>query len=161
MRQYTEQDISTEDITQLLRAAMRAPSAVNQQPWECVVLRDRERMREITRFHPYAQMLEQAACAIAVCGNLQRQPGRMADYGFWVQDCSAATQNLLLEAVHLGIGAVWLGVYPIEERVKGIQALLGLPEHILPLSVVALGYPAQQPQPMDTYRPEYVHWERW
>lgn len=161
VREYMDQDIPQEEITRLLRAAMRAPSAVNQQPWEFVVLRDRSLMKQIIRFHPYAKMLEQAPCAIVVCGDKQRQPAHVAAYDFWVQDCSAATQNLLLEAVHLGIGAVWLGVYPIEERVKGVQELLGLPEHVVPLSVVSLGYPAQPPQPVDTYQPERVHWEQW
>ncbi len=158
VRQYTEKDISEEDVTLLLRAAMRAPSAMNQQPWEFVVLRDRARISRIAGFHPYAQMLRQAPCAIAVCGNTERQ---RSTYDFWVQDCSAATENLLLEAVHLGIGAVWLGVYPIAERVRQVQEFLCLPEHIIPLNIISLGYPAQPPEPADTYRPEYVHREQW
>ena len=156
VRQYTEKELSQEVIENLLRAAMRAPSASNHQPWEFVVLRERAQIDRIPEIHPYAQMLKQATCAIVVCGNKQRQPTE-----FWVQDCSAATQNLLLEAVHFGVGAVWLGVYPMEERTKAVQELLGLPEYIVPLNVISLGYPAQIPEPIDTYRPEFVHWEKW
>lgn len=159
VRKYKDQPVSRGQIEQLLKAAMRAPSAVNQQPWEFMVIQDKAKMREIPGFHPYAKMLNEAACAIVVCGNLEKQV--TGPYDYWVQDCSAATENLLLEAVHLGLGAVWLGVYPIPQRVKDVQECLGLPEHIVPLNIISLGWPEKAPEPVDTYRPERVHWEKW
>lgn len=159
VRQYLDKEIPKEEIIKLLQAAMRAPSAVNQQAWEFVVVKDREKLNEIITFHPYAKMLKQADCAVIVCGNLKRQ--RTTPLDFWVQDCSAATQNLLLEAVHLGIGAVWLGLYPMMKRVKRVQDLFGLPEHVVPLNIISLGYPEKMPEPMDTYREDAVHWEEW
>lgn len=158
VRKYLAKPIPEEDVTTLLKAAMRAPSAGNEQPWEFVVLRRRETMEGIMEFHPYARMLREADCAIVICGNMELQK---FPHDYWIQDCSAATQNLLIEAVHLGIGAVWLGIYPIEERYAGMQRLLGLPGHVIPLGAVALGYPSEQPEPMDTYRPERVHLEKW
>lgn len=157
VRRYQDVPISDEDITKLLKAAMRAPSAKNVQPWEFVVMKNRESMIKITEFHPFATMLNNAACTIVVCGNSSLDE----EYDFWIQDCSAATENILLEAVHLGIGGVWLGIYPIEERITGMQKLLELPEYIIPLSAVALGYPAKEPKLIDTYLPERVHVEKW
>lgn len=159
VRKYREGRVSEQDMTKLLSAAMQAPSARNEQPWEFVVIRNRETMLGITSFHPYSMMLKEADCAVAVCGNLQRQ--KYLQYDYWVQDCAAATENLLLEATYLGLGAVWLAIHPIEERVKGLKALLELPENIAPLCVVALGYPAEKPRRRDTYREEYVHFEKW
>lgn len=157
VRRFTPEQVSDQDLELLLRAAMRAPSAGNQQPWEFIVVKDKERMKQIQSFHIYSKPLDTAPCAVAVCGNTTRQ--RHKD--FWIQDCSAAIQNLLLEAEHLGLGAVWMGVYPIEERVQGCKALFGLPETVITLGIVALGHPAEHPAPLDTYLPERVHFERW
>jgi len=157
VRSYTGQPIPEESLQCLLRAAMRAPSAGNAQPWAFIVIRDRDTLDAIQRFHPYASPLKTAPCAIVVCGDLSRQ----IFPDFWVQDCSAATENLLLEAVHLGLGAVWMGLYPMQERVDDMSQLLGLPETVVPLGVIAVGFPAQIPPPMDTFHPEYVHYERW
>ena len=157
IRKYTSEPISGEDMEKLLRAAMRAPSAGNQQPWEFIVVRSRETMRSIQQFHPYSKPLDTANCAIVVCGDTRRQRFQ----GYWVQDCSAAIQNLLLEAQHLGLGAVWMGVYPMEERVEDCRKLFGLPEPVIPLGIIAVGHPAEHPAPVDTYIPERVHQERW
>jgi len=158
IRKFREGTIPEAAVTNLLKAAMRAPSAGNQQPWEFIVVRNKQRMLEMMEFHPYAKMLAESDCVIIVCGNksLQKYP-----YDFWIQDCSAATQNMLLEATHLGIGAVWLGVYPIEERVIGVQKLFDLPSDVIPLCAVALGYPAVEPKAMDTFRQERIHQEKW
>ncbi len=153
VRKYTDENVSEEMMEKLLRAAMRAPSAMNLQPWEFVVVRNRETLDTLSKVHQYAKMLQQAPCAVVICGDIRRSKG-----GFWVQDCSAATQNLLLEAVHLGLGAVWLGLYPREMLAREVQNLLGLPEHIVPLNMISIGHPAEQPQPMDTFDPAKVHY---
>jgi nitroreductase len=157
VREYTDEPVPERVVENLLRAAMQAPSPGNQRPWHFILLRDRSTLTEITRFHPYAQMLHTAPLCIVVCGdtNLERYPDS------WVQDCSAATQNLLLAARALGFGAVWVGVHPRPERVEPIRTLLRLPEHIIPLSLVAVGRPAVQPPPEDRFDPSRVRRERW
>lgn len=159
IRQYTDKEVTNAEVEKLLRAAMQAPSACNEQTWEFIVVRDKEMLSALAATHPYAKMLPGASCAVLVCGNLERQVTTPHEY--WIQDCSAATQNLLLEAVHLGIGAVWIGVHPIMERSEKIRKMLGLPEHVLPLNMIALGYPAKRPAKKDAYKEEYVHWEKW
>lgn len=157
IRKYTGEKISEEKIKKLLQAAMAAPSAGNQQPWEFIVIRDREMMNKITEVHPYSSMLKEADVAIVVCGDEKREKYK----GFWVQDCSAATQNILLAAQDLGLGAVWLGVYPDEKRVKSIKELLGIPEHVQTLSIVSLGYPVEKKDPANRYDEAKIHYERW
>jgi nitroreductase len=157
IRKYTAQPVPQGLVTRLLEAAMSAPSAGNEQPWEFVVITDREVLQAITKVHPYSQMLKEAQLAIVVCGNLEREKYP----GFWVEDCSAATENILLEAEDIGLGGVWLGVYPHEERVKGIAELLGLPSSVVPLSLVALGYPAEKKPPAERFDPLRVHTNHW
>ncbi|MDD5082634.1 MAG: nitroreductase family protein, partial [Dehalococcoidales bacterium] len=125
--------------------------------WYFVVISDRQTLSEIPKHHEYSGMLRQASCAIAVCGDLELDDGR----GFWVQDCSAATENTLLAAHANGLGAVWLGVYPIERRVAGIKSLLGLPENIVPLSLVSLGYPAERRLHTNRYDAARVRYDHW
>jgi nitroreductase len=157
IRLYTGQPIASEIIEKLLRAAMQAPSAGNQQPWQFVVVAERARLNALAEALPYGKMLQQAAAGVVVCGDL----GREKSAGYWVQDCSAATQNLLLAAHALGLGAVWIGVYPRDDRVRAVQARLGLPEGVIPLCVVALGYPAEQKGGVDRYDESRVHWNQW
>ena len=156
VRRYTDEQVSEEAVEKLLRAAMRAPSAKNRQAWEFVVVRQRDTLNALSGVQPYAKMLQQAACAVLVCGDTKRGLS-----GFWVQDCSAAAQNLLLEAVHLGLGAVWIGLYPMELWAREVQKILGLPEHIMPLNMISVGYPAEHPKPVDTFAPAKVHYEQW
>lgn len=158
VRQFTDRPVSDADLQQLLKAAMRAPSAMNQQSWEFVTVRNRQTMQGILDFHPHAFPVHTANCLIVVCANLAL---RKVQSDAWVLDCAAATQNILLEAVHLELGAVWLGIYPYPERISGLQSLLGLPEDVIPLSAVALGYPQQVPEPIDTFLQERVHSEQW
>jgi nitroreductase len=157
VRRYTPQPVSQEQVELLLRAAMSAPSAGNCQPWQFVVLDDRQIFEAIMRAHPFSQMLKEAPLAILVCGDqtLERFPG------YWVQDCSAATQNLLLAAHALGLGAVWLGIHPRPERISAIRSLVGLPDTVQPLSLVAVGHPAETPPPVDRFLPERVHHNHW
>jgi nitroreductase len=157
IRKFTAEAVDDANVMQLLRAAMAAPSAGNQQPWEFIVMRDRDALRAVLEFHPYAKMLEHAPVAIVVCGNTRRE--RFP--GFWVQDCAAATENLLIQATALGLGSVWLGMHPLEERVRGLSALLRLPEHVIPLCLVAIGRPAETKEPNDRYEADRVHQEKW
>lgn len=157
IRSYTEQDVSEQQVTTLLRAAMAAPSAGNEQPWHFVVIRDRQTMQAIQEFHEYAGMLSHAPVCIAVLGDLEQE----RHDGFWVQDCAAATQNILLAAHALGLGAVWLGVHPVKSRQKGVAKLLDLPDNVRCLSLVAIGHRAEEKPPADRYQPDRIHRERW
>jgi nitroreductase len=157
IRKYTEQPVSDDAIDELLKAAMSAPSAGNQQPWQFVVIRERGMLDEIPKYHPYSAMLKEASVAILVCGDLKSEKHK----GYWVQDCSAATQNLLVAAQAKGLGAVWLGVYPREDRVAGIRKVLGLPEHIVPLSLIPVGHKGEEKPPANRYDPSRVHHDRW
>ena len=156
-RAYTGDAVPDDQVERLLRAAMAAPSAGNQQPWRFIVVSDRETLRAVTTFHPYARMLERAPLAIVVCGATEglRWPQ------FWEQDCAAAVENVLIEAETLGLGAVWLGVHPLEERVAGLRGLLGVPDGVTPFAVIAVGRPAEGKAPADRYRAGSVHRERW
>ena len=157
IRKYTAQPVSDEVIKELLEAAMNAPSAGNEQPWHFVVIKDRQILNEIPKIHPYSQMLRNAPLAILICGDEQLQKYE----GYWSQDCSAATENMLIAAHAKGLGAVWLGVYPIEDRVIGIRKLLGIPKHVIPFSLISIGYPAEQKPRADRYDDSRVHHNRW
>jgi len=157
IRKYTGEPVPDDVVERLLRAAMAAPSAGNQQPWQFVVIRDRATLTAITEVHPYSRMLPQAAVAVLVCGD----PARCKWPQMWEQDCAAATENLLVEAELLGLGAVWLGVHPIAERVEGIRVLLGIPDQVVPFAVVPLGHPAETKPPADRYDAARVHYGLW
>lgn len=157
IRRYTEEPVTDDHVQSLLRAAMAAPSAGNQQPWHFVVIRDRGALGAIPAVHPYAKMLPETPVAILVCG----VPGAGKWPQFWEQDCAAATQNILIAAEQLGLGAVWLGVHPLEERVQGVRDLLGIPPDVVPFSLVALGWPAARKGPAARYDERRVHLERW
>ncbi|MBU1003662.1 MAG: nitroreductase family protein [Proteobacteria bacterium] len=157
IRKFTDQPVDKELVTQLLQAAMAAPSAGNAQPWHFVVIEDRPTLDRIPEFHPYAAMCRQAPLAILVCGDptLEKYPG------FWVQDCSAAVQNLLLAARGLGLGAVWTGIHPDQPRSTGMRNLLNLPEHIQPLALIPVGHPDQPSAAVDRFQPTRIHHDRW
>lgn len=157
IRKYTPEPVPPELVNELLRAAMSAPSAKNEQPWHFVVITDRDILNVIPELHPFSSMLREASLAIVVCANTQ-----IADsIGWWVQDCSAATQNLLIAAHARGLGAVWLGVYPREQRTKDMQNLLELPPHVIPLCIVPVGYPAEKKSRADRYNPSRIHHNHW
>jgi len=155
IRKYTDEPVSEADIKTLLEAAMAAPSASNRKPWYFVVVTGRRTLDSLAEVHPHGKMLFEAPLCVAVCG------GPTASERFWVQDCSAATENLLLAATALGLGAVWLGVYPKEERVVGIRQVLGIPETIAPLNLISIGHPAEEKEPRTQYDEARVHRERW
>ncbi len=157
IRKYKDIKISDEIVEDLLKAGMAAPSAGNQQPWEFIVLRDKEIMKKITEVHPNSKMLLNADVAIVVCGDESKQVYN----GFWVQDCSAATENILLAAEDKGLGAVWLGVFPLEDIVGAIKELLNLPASVIPLSIIPVGYPDEQRKPQDRFNKTRIHYDRW
>lgn len=157
IRKYTNEVVPEDLIEQILRAGMYAPSAGNEQPWHFIVISDRDIMDDIQKIQPHSHMLKEASHAIVVCGELSLQKYE----GYWVQDCSAAMQNMLLMAQELGLGSVWLGVYPKEEIVKGMKELLDIPLDVIPFSIMSLGYPAETREPADRYNPSRIHRDRW
>lgn len=160
VRQYQPgRTIPKDTVELLLRAAMAAPTAVNRQPWQFVVIDTRESLDSLAEVLPYAKMLNHASLAIVPCGDLSKAFEDEPMY--WVQDLSAATENLLLAAHSLGLGAVWTGVYPTTERVGAVSQRLGLPSNIVPLAVVPIGYPEGEQHPKDKWNPEVIHYNHW
>ncbi|WP_342304884.1 nitroreductase family protein [Methanolobus sp. ZRKC5] len=157
IRKYTEEPVSDEMVKKLLSAAMNAPSAINEQAWAFVVIDDRKLLDEIPEYSPYAAMCRGAPLAILVCGDTSQEKAP----GFWVQDCSAAIQNILLAAHALGLGAVWTGSYPMEDRVEGFRKAFALPEKVIPLGLVVIGHPAQEVAPADRYIESKVYYNRY
>lgn len=157
IRKYQTKQVEAAKIKRLIEAAVAAPSAGNEQPWHFIIIKERERLNKLAEIHPYAKMLKEAPLAIAVCGD----PAQERYKGFWVQDCAAATQNILLEAVALNLGAVWLSGYPGQPRERDVSDFLELPEGIKTLSVIALGYPAEEKSKSNRYREEIIHLEKW
>jgi nitroreductase len=156
-RKYAPGAIDDATVKELLAAAMAAPSAGNQQPWQFVVITDRALLDAIPSFHPHAGMVREAPLAILVCGDLSLEKHK----GYWVQDCSAAVENLLIAVQDKGLGAVWLGVYPRDDRVAGFRKLLSLPAHIVPLACVPIGRPAEFKEPSNRYDEAKVHRNGW
>ncbi len=157
IREFTSETITEHELTQLLRAAMYAPSAGNERPWEFVVITDRGILAKIPKIHPHSRMLERAPAAILVCGD----PTKQKYDGYWVQDCSAATQNILIAGTAMGLGTVWLGVYPLKDRVAGLQRLLNIPDHVIPMAIVAVGRPAENKDIPDRYDKSRIHKDHW
>lgn len=157
IRNYQDRPVPAEVVDKILEAAMQAPSAVDKQPWHFVVIDDNELLREIPSVHQYAKMAARAPCAILVCAD----PGLALGSGYVPQDCSAATQNILLAAHALGLGAVWCGVYEEPDREAGFRSLLSIPEPIQPFSLVVLGYPDESHAQPDRFRPDRVHRNGW
>ncbi len=157
IRSYTDQPIGDEELETILRAAMAAPSANNHQPWEMVVITDRKLLDAVPGFHPYSKMLLQAPMAILICGDSTK----VDHAGYMSLDCSAATQNLLLAAHALGIGAVWLGIYPRQERIDGIRKLLSLPHNIEPIALISIGYPEKPKDRSNRFDKKKVHFNGW
>ena len=157
IRKYTDAPISEDQMTEILKAGMYAPSGGNAQPWDFVVITDKEILNKIPQVHPYAGALNGAAAAIIVCGNKEKE--KFED--LWIQDCSAASMNILLGAQNLNIGSVWLGLYPEMDRVKGVKEILGLPDHITPFSAIALGHPAESRPVPERYKADSVHYNGW
>jgi nitroreductase len=154
IRAYTEEPVSEDDIQALLQAGMAAPSASNRKPWHFVAVTDRQQLRALAAAHPYGRMIGGAGLGIAVCGD----PG-ISDW--WVQDCTAATENILVAAVGLGLGGVWLGCHGRPEREQAVRQVLGIPDRIGVLSLLSIGHPAEEKPARTQYDPGRVHEQRW
>ena len=160
VRQYAEGSALTPgEIETLERAALAAPTACNAQPWEVIAVTEPEKLSRIAEVHPHAGMARNAAAAFIICGGDNGLKGIAKEY--WIQDCSAATENLLLAAHAIGLGAVWCGVYPIPERVASIKELFAIPEGYTPLNVICVGRPVAPSAPKNKWKPEKIHLNRW
>jgi nitroreductase len=155
VRKYEDRAIEESKIKILLEAGMAAPSGRNLKPWHFVAITDRKTLDLLAEAHPYGKMLFEATAAILVCGDIEISP----DY--WIQDCSAATENILVAAAGSGLGTVWLGCHPREDRVTAIKGILDIPDEIGILSLIAVGYPGEKKEARTQYEEERVHRGKW
>ncbi len=156
VRRYTDQPVSDEFKSALLHAGMSAPSGVNRQPWEFILIDDRTILAKLSEVLPYAKMAASAPMAIVVCGN----PDRFLDGDdstLWEQDLSAASENILLAAHALGLGAVWTCLYPHTDRIEPVKEILNIKEDIIPFNLIPVGYPVAEHSPMNKWNPTRVH----
>lgn len=160
VRSFKSDAVPDEKLRMLVRAGMAAPTAVDKRPWEFIVVTDRAVLKQLADALPYAKMAEKAAAAIIVAGDVKKQWGGM-ESDYWIMDCSAATQNILLAAESMGLGAVWTAVYPEDSRVRSVRQILGIPFHVVPLNVIPVGVQAGREKPKDKYDPKQIHWNRW
>ncbi len=157
IRSYKSKRISKEKINQIIKAAMYAPSAMNYQPWHFIVLDERKDIDQIFNINPHADMLKQAPLAIIICGDSKLE----INIDYLVQDCSAATQNALLAIHELGLGGVWISSYPNKDTIDGLRKYFGIPENIVPISIIALGYPAEKKKNENRFNKKKIHLSRW
>ena len=156
IRRYEDRPVEPEKLTELLRAAMNAPTARNSQPWQFIVIDDRAQLDKIVGLSPYTKMMAQAPLAILVAGMPEKCPG------YWVDDCGAATQNILLAAKSLGLGSCWCGIHGTPDRCAEFGRVFGLPEGVVAYSVIALGYPNEEkPRAEGRLKPEIIHHNNW
>lgn len=158
IRKYEDKPVDDMQIQKLLRAAMYAPSAGNEKPWHFIVIKDRDNLNKITTFHPFTQMLKEAPLAILVCADTSNIK---YDGAYWIQDIAASVQNILLQGESMGLGTCWCGVYPRQELVDGMSKLFNLPENIKPVSIIAVGHPAEKREVKERFDPDRVHYENW
>lgn len=157
VRKYAKKKISEETLEKIMKAAMSGPSAMNQQPWHFVVVKDRKLLAELPKVNPYAQMAVEADLAIIVCGD----PKLEKLNGFLDQDCCIAAQNIVLAAHSLGLGTVWTAAHPFQDRIKKLRTIFKMPENVIPLCVIPIGYPAETPAPVEKYKADRVHYDVW
>ena len=155
VRSYLDKPVEDSKIDSLLHAAMAAPTAMNTQPWHFVVIKDRATLNKIAEATPNARMAAEAPLAIVVCGNMTNEHADVVRM-FWPQDLSAATENLLLQAHAMGLGAVWTGTYPDPQRCDAVSSLLSLSDNLIPLCTVVIGYPKGEQTPKDKWNPDNV-----
>ncbi len=157
IRKFSGEPVSDQDLEAVFRAGFHAPSAHNGQPWEFVIIKDKNKFDEIAKVHPYAKMLPQAEVCIIVCGDKNKQTMT----GLLIEDCSAAIENILLAAHGLGLGAVWCGLYPITQLTKKIKKVCSLPNNIIPVGMVVLGQKGEEKKTADRYDATKLHYEGW
>lgn len=159
VRKYApDKEVTDAQIKCLLMAGMAAPSAKNLQPWKFIVIKEKAALKRLSEKIDTARMLDGASCAIIVLGNMDKVQTRPQ---FWQQDTAAATENILLETESLGLGAVWIGVYPVEERVNVVKEECNLPDNILPLNIISIGYPLEKEMPKNKWNEENIHYEKY
>ncbi len=159
VRHFTGQAVEKDDLTTLVKAGMAAPTAVNMQPWSFVVVSERKNLDALAAALPYARMLDKAGAAIIVCAVPEK--AFQGNKDFAIIDASCASENILLAAEAIGLGAVWTAAYPDEPRMKAVRSILNIPENIIPLNVIPVGYPTGEDKPKDKFKPENVHWGKW
>ena len=157
IRKFTGDPVTDQELETVLRAGFHAPSAHNYKPWEFIVIRDKSTFERIASFHPYAKMLPQAEVAIIICGDVKKQEMT----GFLVEDCAAATENMLLAAHGTGLGAVWCGLYPEEALTTGMKEVCKLPEEMIPVGMVVLGHKGEEKKVYDKFDQTKLHYEVW
>lgn len=160
VRSYAKKLVEKEKVDTLLRAAMSAPTAVNKQPWAFVVIDNPQILEKLSTSLPYAKMAASAPMAIVVCGDLNKTL-RGQDDPYWPLDCSAASENMLLAAESMGLGAVWTAVYPEKDRMEIVSEILSLPEYIVPFNLIPVGYPKHPEEPKDKFKEENIHYNQW
>ena len=152
--------VEDEKVEKILKAAMCAPSAMDRRPWEFVVVKDKAQLQKLGERLPNSRVANGAQLAIVVCGSLDNGlPGHGKEY--WIHDCSAAAMNILLAAHGLGLGAVWTGVFPGEERITAVREILAIPDGYAPLNIIPIGYPAEDPAVKNKWNPAKIHADRW
>lgn len=159
VRRYADKPISAAQVSAILHAAMSAPTAVNKQPWEFIVVDDTALLCRLADALPYAKMTTHAPLAIVVCGNKERFLQGI-DGNLWEQDLSAASENILLAAHAIGLGGVWTCIYPHEERIAPVRTILNIPDNLVPFNLIPLGYPDKPHAPMNKYTPIRIHQNR-
>ena len=160
IRKYTDRTLEKEELETLIKAGMAAPTAGNKQPWAFVVVTEKETLKSLADALPYAAFTKNAPAAIVVCGDPQKG-FQGEEEPLWIQDCSAATENILIAAEAMGLGATWTAVHPLADREETVREILGLPAHIIPFNVVPVGEPGHHPKAKVKWNPDNLHWETW
>lgn len=161
VRSYTDKAVTRQQLDTLVRVAMAAPTGRDMRPWKFIVIDDKSVMQQLAAQLPKAKMLAEAQAAILVCGDLSIKDKEGKTSTNWTFDCSAASENLLLQAEAMGLGAVWTGVYPYEDRTDAIKKVFELPDDIVPFSLIPIGHPKGDPQPKDKYNTENIHYNKY
>lgn len=157
IRTYSDKEVSKSQLETLVKAGMTAPTATNKEPWHFIIIQDKKVLQALGDSLRTSKMVANASAAIIVCGNMQKT-GKGWLQQYWIQDCSAASQNILLAITDLGLGGVWTSVYPAEDRIKIVSGILNLPEHLIPLNIIPVGYPSGDNIPKDKWKPENIQW---
>lgn len=157
VREYLNKPVTKEQLTVLMKAAMAAPTAMDKRPWVFVAVTERALLDSLAEGLPYSKMLKNAPAAIVVCGDTRKA----LNSDVWVQDCSAASENLLLAAEATGLGAVWTGIYPENFKINHVRRTLNIPMEVIPLNVISIGWPTGEEKPKDKFDPSNIHWDKW
>ncbi len=157
IRRFTGEEVTKADLEKILRAGMQAPSAKNYRPWHFIVVDKKEILGKVKEYHPYSDMLETAPLAVFVCGDMTLELSQE----YCAVDCAAASENMLLAARAIGLGAVWMGIYPRKDRMEGTKLLLNLPDYIVPVSCIAIGHPDEEKKAVDRFLPNRIKYNGW